>query len=478
MIRRIQADAVLKMKMPALEDHPLPIMGRKLYVLAGIALGFFAFIPYPAITVGNNSALQIGNILSVFLVIPLFWMRWRGKPYYLYLLILFPLALSLVKIALDNHADLPTATKTVIACAIIGLTLLAAQLYLPRCVNYIMTGIAIAALLHVAVGLWQEYVFLTGGELPLQTVYVNSSFLSVTDYAKQIVRYEQRPFGLYPEPSAMSSSLAPWVLLWVAELCGIVEFVEKPARWQRVLFATASIASIGLIILSRSGHAMGTIAGLVVLGLIWLKNARATPRNIAALMTAFGIILPLAIWLTYLSVGGRVGGQGNGPDSSWVERWGSLVIGFDIWARDDIWTILFGLGAGRASGLIYQQAGIDSVFSVVLTYIYEAGLVAAIAVTWIGYVFVRVWRATRFNAAYATIAGVWLLGVVITTSYYQLLPIWVTFGLLTVWPSICKTAPATRPRRAALAISPPRSEINWPAAAPGNVSPLTPWSGE
>jgi hypothetical protein len=35
---------------------------------------------------------------------------------------------------------------------------------------------------------------------------------------------------------------------------------------------------------------------------------------------------------------------------------------------------------------------------------------------------------------------VWLVGITVTTSYPQLLPLWVALGLLTVWPDVCEPA--------------------------------------
>ena len=82
-------------------------------------------------------------------------------------------------------------------------------------------------------------------------------------------------------------------------------------------------------------------------------------------------------------------------------------------------------------------------FSVLLTYVFETGVLGALAATFIGYALLRVWAASRFDFTFMLVAGVWLVGVTVITSYEQLLPIWMTLGWLTVWPEVF------RPRGAA-----------------------------
>jgi hypothetical protein len=324
------------------------------------------------------------------------------------------------------------------------LTLLAAQLYAPRRLLPMLTGIALATLLHVAVGCWQEYVFLDGGELPLLSLYVNPSFLSVPDQAHEIVRYIQRPFGLFSEPSAMSSSLAPWVLLWIAELCGLIRLPHRPSRGQRWLFTAAAVGGLLLIISSRSGHAMATLAAVVAFGAVWLRNARASGRNFLAMLAVFGVVLPLTVWLTVLALGERVA-EATGMNESWQDRFNSLLIGMRLWAGTDLPTLLFGMGIGQSATALSDHYGLEAVWSVLLTYVYECGLVGAAAVAWIA---AGLWRIGRRacgptpRLVFAAICFVWLVGITLTTSYNQLLPIWLTLGLLTVWPAAFPASPA------------------------------------
>jgi hypothetical protein len=453
------------------------------HTAAAFGLGFLGFLPYPAIPAGNNSAIQFGTLLTLVLLVPVAMTAWKRKPFYLALVILIPLVLSAAKVALTGQVGLDISLKTLLNWTLPLLTLLPAQFYAPRRLMPMLTGIAAATILHVAVGCWQEYVFLNGGELPLLSLYVNPSFYSVPEQANDIVRYIQRPFGLFSEPSAMSSSLAPWVLLWIAELCGLIRFPSKPARWQRWLFNAATVGGLLLIISSRSGHAMVTLAVVILFGALWLKKARATPRNFMATLAVFGVVLPLAIWLTVLALGNRVA-EATGMNQSWQDRSNSLIDGLRLWLGTDLPTVVFGMGVGLSAQALTEHAGLEAVWSVLLTYIYEAGVVGAIALAWVGHYLWRAWRASGMNLVFAAIFFVWLVGVTVTTSYNQLLPIWLALGLFTVWPKVFPAPEATRRRaRTAPAADLPAAHEQFREPAPARPDPddrpngltLTPW---
>jgi hypothetical protein len=424
-----------------------PLFRGRNGAIAAFILGMIAFLPYPALPIGGNTGLQLGDFFSIGFALPLVFLSWKRNPYYLFGLLLIPLCTSALKVVILNEPGLEICLKSAVTVAIFCITILAAQLFLPTYLLETMLGVAAAALLHVAVGAWQMYVFATGGELPLLFIYVNPSFYSVVNNADTIVNYIQRPFGLFPEPSAMSSSLAPIVLFWLAELLGLIRFTRPLKTWHRVIFGSAAVSSMLLIILSRSGHAMFTVAVGAVFVLLWLRTAKATPRNFLTLLAMLLVVLPLVVFMTVNAVGGRVA-EATGANESWQDRSYSLVAGFEIWTHTGIWNLLFGTGCGLISQMLSDRYGLDAVWSVSLTYIYETGIVGAVVCAWIGTYFLRVWRVTRFNPVYAGVLFIWLVGITVTTSYNQLLPIWFTFGLLTVWPTVC-TSGAITPRRKA-----------------------------
>jgi hypothetical protein len=303
-----------------------------------------------------------------------------------------------------------------------------------------LTGMAIATILHVIVGVVQWQAF-ANGQFPLLELYsTNPSFLSVVENAKEMAKWEQRPFGIFPEPSAMSCSLAPWALFWLAHLCGIIRLRRQPAAWQNALFAVAALGALGLIILSRSGHATITLAAAVVFGAIWMVRSRATFRTYMVLLTVFGLIGPAVIYLAAIALADRLGGASAMGNSSWEDRSNSLVIGFHLLIGGNATRLIFGLGPGLTTPILQHDYRLEAVWSVLLTYVYETGIIGFAVLGWIAVQIVRIWKIQRFDLAFVAILAVWLVGATVTTSYGQLLSLWMTLGWLTVWPQICEPA--------------------------------------
>jgi hypothetical protein len=411
---------------------------------AGVALmcgllGFFCFMPYPALPVGSSSAIQIGNVLTLLMAAPVVMMSWKGRGFYIYPLILGAVMLSVLKVAVMGGGDLDVSFKAMIVWVLVAMSLLIPQLYARAYSLELLTGIAVATLVHTVVGLVQFYYFSTSGEFPMAGLYVNPSFLSVQDHAQTIARYTQRPFGIFPEPSAMSSSLAPWVIFWAAELCGLIKLKREPAVWLRRMWTAAGVGGLILIIMSQSGHSAVTLAALLVFAVTWFVRSRATRQTYAVIALGMGVVLPLVLWFAAMALSTRVGG-GEMGNSSWEERSSSMRIGFFMLIEGDVPRLLFGMGSGMMSPALQSVSGIDAVFSVVLNYIYETGLIGLGVVLCVSQLVIKVWKTTRFDMVFAAFGLVWLVGITITTSYEQLLPLWIALGWLTVWPDVCEVA--------------------------------------
>lgn len=409
------------------------------------ALGFFCLMPYFAIPVGNRSAIQIGNLVTLILAVPTLLASWRPRTMWVYPLLIAPLIIATFKVALIGNGDVSLSIKATLMLAMTCLTIVATQEFAPRFFISMLTGLAAATILHTFVGVLQWFAF-SNGEFPLLWLYQNESFLSVQENAEIIAKYTQRPFGIFPEPSAMSSSLAPWVLFWTAQLCGIVRLRQQPARWQSVLFAAAAIGGLGLIILSRSGHSAITLAAVMVFGAIWFTRCRATPKTFAVLVGVFGVILPIVLYLAGIALADRLGGASRMGNSSWEDRSDSLRIGFTLLVDGTLGTLIFGVGPGLTSPILQHVYRLEAVWSVSLTFIYETGLIGLTAVGWLATHLFRTWRAIRFDVSFIAIVLVWLVGITVTTSYSELLSLWLTLGWLTVWPRICQPREVRVPR--------------------------------
>ena len=137
--------------------------------------------------------------------------------------------------------------------------------------------------------------------------------------------------------------------------------------------------------------------------------------------------------------------------AAWAgRRWGTApgksdpnrcAFGFEIMIAGDAPQIVFGVGVGLMAPILSMWQ-IDAVFSVVLNFIYETGLVGLIVVAAVAQLVVKAWKAMRFDLVFAAFGLVWLVGITVTTSYEQLLPLWMALGWLTVWPEVCKARSA------------------------------------
>ena len=396
--------------------------------------GFWCMNPYPSINFGNNTAITIGNILTWLSIFVVFNRSCRNKPYFLFIVLMVPLWIATMSSALIGVGDPSLCVKVDTMRTMAYATMIAAQFLIPNYFLEILTGIAIACILHFMVGMYQLYAF-ASHVFPLEWLYNNKSFLSVQDMTKTIAKYIQRPFGIFPEPSAMSSSLAPWVIVWIGEMCGVIRFVRAPSLLQRALFACGAMGSLMLIIMSRSGHTAVTLVPVIIFALVWLKNCRATPKNVAIIVVGL-IISGFVISMGIDVMSERLGGKGNVGNSSWDDRFNSLIAGFKMVVHHGFQTMVFGVGPGNTSPILYELSNYEAVWSVILTYIYETGIVGLIACVWVGAYVVQVWIKTRFNIVLASLVFVWFIGILLTTSYDQLQPIWIALGWITVWPTV------------------------------------------
>jgi hypothetical protein len=437
-VRLPRTDRAAAIPANSLDLRTLPLgnattRARAASLLAG-CLGFFGLMPYLCVSAGNHTALQFGVVFGLVATAATAFMPWVGRPFWIYVAIAASLAISTAGVAMNGPTDVAVSFKTSAVWMWSLATLVATQVLAPRYALSLLTGAAVATLIHFAVGLWQQMVF-ESGQFPLLWLYVNPSFLSVQDNAEKIARWQRRPFGIFPEPSAMSSSLAPFVLMWTAYLLGLVRFHVNPAHWQRLLFAAAAVGGMLLIIISQSGHAAITLAAAGLFVAIWFVRARATGRTFAALVGLFGIALPAALFMAAASLGKRVGG-GKLGNSSWEDRTDSLIIGAKLWFGGNIGTLLWGLGIGGTSPILQRDHKLEAVWSVLLTYVYETGLIGVVVVLLVAWHLMRTWRAASFSVVMVAVVVVWLVGVTVTTSYKELLSLWMTLGWLTVWPAI------------------------------------------
>src|SRR3954447_10686770 len=114
--------------LPRSDRGTVRVGARGLGLLVG-AFAFFCFLPYASITVGNRSALQVGNALTLLMAVPALLLPWTRRGLWIYPALLVPLCVSVVKVALGGGDDLALCYKEGVFWAVSCLTVLAAQLW-------------------------------------------------------------------------------------------------------------------------------------------------------------------------------------------------------------------------------------------------------------------------------------------------------------------------------------------------------------
>lgn len=425
---------------PAPVDQGRPLSAAKGFGGAAIAalFGFLTLMPYFAISAGNNTAVQLGNVLTVLLVPASLMLGLKNRPVWVYPALIVPLAIATAKVAYTGtSSELSLSLKATMVWCMSLLTVIVGFDVAKRHPLALLGGLSVATILHAAMGVWQWFAF-SAGYFPMIWLYQNPSFLSLQEHTDTMALYMRRPFGLFPEPSAMASSLGPWILLWLALQCGVARLRVQPPKALRMLFTTALVCGVGLIILSQSGHAAVTLAMASVFVAAWLVRARATWQSFFAIVLG-SLVIGVVVYSAAIALSGRLG-AGTMGNSSWADRGTSLLLGWTYAAGSDVLTAVLGMGPGLSSVAMQKHEGLEAVWSVSLTYLYETGLVGFIALSAVAMYLLRRWTLTRRSVTFALFAAIWAIGITVTTSYDQLLSPWLCLGWLAAWPSIVEPA--------------------------------------
>ena len=102
---------------------------------------------------------------------------------------------------------------------------------------------------------------------------------------------------------------------------------------------------------------------------------------------------------------------------------------------------------------------VDAVWSVIVAYILEAELLGALALTMVQIMVLRVIVRSSACLVRFSCLGTWLAGVVFTTSYLPLLPIWPHLSVLLGWDRIVQVRANASGPRPGLTVSPVRKGV-------------------
>jgi hypothetical protein len=413
---------------------------------------FVWFFPNPALPIGGSTGLQVGQVLALLSLPVVLMVGLPRRETVALVLVVLPVILSSFVAVLVGHAlSDEVAVKAMVSTALVLVVLVpAGRMVSRRHLVPLLSGVALAIVLHAAVGAYQAYSF-AQDTFPLSGLYQNPSFRSpISEQPEVWATYVKRPFGLFPEPSAMAASIGPWLLLMV----GLLLYPRLRYGINRGTMAqllVAVVCGVGLILISSSGFTLWLLPSVLVLVLPYLRNLLLRlhrPRNWPALIALVAVGVAM-VALSVSHVGSRADLQEN---SSWSGRLASITWGLGYMCTS-LSTLIFGVGQGQSyvilesSGLAHPppanpgQGAVVAVWSVVINFIVETGLLGAAALLIIMFMVVRAVVRSSARILGVTCLMTWLAGLLLTTSYMALLPIWLFLALLLEWDRIFPTRP-------------------------------------
>jgi hypothetical protein len=360
----------------------------------------------------------------------------------------------------DNIAVSGLMLKMMVMIVLAAIVLIpAGYLATPANLAPIGIGAALAILIHFAVGLIQIQAY-QDGNFPFLGFYQNPSFLPLEGVAEDYALWIKRPFGLFPEPSAMTSSLGPWVVIltgvmlnrtWRARIPGLV----------RVLFVLAIAAGAAFVIMARSGYMPLWVLSLVPVVLFSSGRITRMARRRSPVALVVGTATLVLLFALAVFARGPVDSDNVEENASWRNRQQSIVIALTA-PSQDLSRFVFGFGPGQSTTYLqttrtadllpewYEPSSVEPMIAVasVLGILYmEMGLIAV--ALFVGLMVSVVRAVMRSSAKILGLGtfGAWLAGVSVTTSYFPLSPIWLCLALLLVWDRVFVAAPAAVPAR-------------------------------
>ncbi len=422
-------------------------MTRRLPAVAVFAFAFIAFVPNPALPIGSSTGVQAGQLLAIasvpaFVVLGSFPRRHTQ----VLLVLLAPVLLAGMVALLARRAFADDVVLNNVVATVLIMTVLipAGSAVRAHHLPPLLCGAATAILANALLGLYQLYAF-AQDVFPFPGLYQNPSFLSVisTD-PNPWATYVKRPFGIFPEPSAMAASTGPFLVLFLALLLRR-DLRARVTPRVRALLAVALVAGAALVVLARSGYAAFLMAGFLLVALPAIRDAVRRLHRLSGLLTvAAVVVVGVLVATAALSVlGARVESEVEGSGGeSWPLRSASIVQGVTYLGRS-VPDLLFGAGPGQSSLALESlgavgaglggETGRAAVWSATGTYLHEAGLVGLAALVAALAVMVRAIARSAAASVGAVCLLAWFAGVSVTTSYLSLLPVWLFFAMLLGW---------------------------------------------
>jgi hypothetical protein len=397
-----------------------------------------AFLPYPGLPIGDHTGLELHNLLTLALVPFALMTGVDLRLFAAFIMLLIPPFVSAIAGATLGRIDAFNVVIAVLMNTIVCfLALLPASMFARKeYLTSILRGVGIALGIHVAAGAYQVYAF-ANGYFPFLPILRNPSYVPLSTKADEWVQYMRRPFGLFPEPSAMSASIGPWLvvsfaLLLYPHLCPVA--LGKVAR---IAMLITTGGGIWLVIWSQSAFVGPLILALVCISLPRGMQALANFYLIRRL--AFVLLAIASAWMIVVFASAQFGGrlESSKAVDPWAERRSSLEIAMAIPSRDPF-DFVFGVGPGRSTLLMQEEEGIDTVFSLTIRSYAEGGLLWVFCTSVVGVLILRSIRGSSARGVGICALIVWLIGITVVTSY-NMSAIYLLLGVLVTWDRIFPT---------------------------------------
>jgi hypothetical protein len=410
---------------------------------ATAALVFLSFFPYPALPIGNSTGLQANHVLAL-LLLPLAILDRRARRHWAVLyLVLLPACLSAAVTAATSDLADPSLIYKAVGQLGLALFVLVPAGMLARwdSLSAAVGGFGLALMAHAAVALYQVQAF-ASGRFPLLGLYANPSFREIAPVADRIALYEKRPFGLFPEPSAMTASIGPWLVL-VAGLLLFPAFRAHLSVRSRRIGAAGFAAGALLLVLGKSGNSPIIVVACLAVALAALRTHASGPgwgRASLAFAALLIAAMPLGVFV-FRGLAERQTRSARGIES-WGDRFDSIRAGLGFLGRG-VGEAIFGVGPGQGQLLIIKNGvnSVGAIWSDAARYIAETGIVGAGAVAAVlALAVVSIIRSGARLMGFACL-GAWVASVVLTTSYLELSPLWTFLAFLLVWDRLFRRAP-------------------------------------
>jgi len=385
---------------------------------------FTCFFPYLARPIGNTTGAQVGELIAIIGLI-IFFPHINKKILNAFLLIWIPLVISCILNLLFNRAiDELVLIKSFLLITIIFFSFLFSGLIINRSNFKNILYVASIAILIQSIFAAMQYYYFQKGIFPYQSLFLtNPGLMSIANVARDYAIYNKRIFGWFPEPSAMAAAIGPWVVI-------IILITSKYLNY-KILPLISSVCGIGLILVSASGYILFLmISVFFILGIFIIDFAkRKEKRKILFISILF---ITLVLYISWHGYGKHYKSRFIfNENPSWVWRYQSILDGFNL-LNNNFGNLLFGVGPGQSFLNLREKGPIISVMSNYLTETGIFGMISSVVL------FILILLRIIRGKAELKIPGLlcflsWIGSVFFSTSYYDLLSVWVFLTILVLW---------------------------------------------